>query len=286
MHRDVKPANIMITPGDVVKVMDFGIARALTETGPGLTGDMVIGTAQYLSPEQGLGQDVDARADVYAAGCVLFELLTGEPPFSADSPVAIVYQHVREDPPMLATLAPPGVVIDPSLEAVVRQAMAKNPDNRYATAAEMRADLLRVLAGERPDAPAVLAEYDRVTGPEDPTDPGPHGAAVETTGEMSLTQEVTRGSRRRGAVELDHGPAHRRPRGGADQRLAAAPRGGGDRPRGAARARRRLGSRARRTARCRAWWASPATRPSARSPTPGSPRSSCRRRRRPSRSTG
>ena len=226
VHRDVKPANIMITPGDVVKVMDFGIARALTETGPGLTGDMVIGTAQYLSPEQGLGQDVDARADVYAAGCVLFELLTGEPPFSADSPVAIVYQHVREDPPMLATLAPPGVVIDPSLEAVVRQAMAKNPDNRYATAAEMRTDLLRVLAGERPDAPAVLAEYDRVTGPEDPTDPGRRGAAVETTGEMSLTQEVTRGSRRRGAVELDHGPrtgAHAAARtSGSRWRLGAA----------------------------------------------------------------
>jgi eukaryotic-like serine/threonine-protein kinase len=118
------------------------------------------------------------------------------------------------------------VVIDPSLEAVVRQAMAKTPDNRYATAAEMRTDLLRVLAGERPDAPAVLAEYDRVTGPEDPTDPGRRGAAVETTGEMSLTQEVTRGSRRRGAVELDHGPrtgAHAAARtSGSRWRLGAA----------------------------------------------------------------
>ncbi len=107
VHRDVKPANIMITPSDVVKVMDFGIARAMAETGPGLTGaDVVIGTAQYLAPEQGLGQDVDARADVYAAGCVLFELLTGEPPFTGDSPVAIVYQHVREDPPLPSDLAP------------------------------------------------------------------------------------------------------------------------------------------------------------------------------------
>ncbi|GLZ46868.1 hypothetical protein Acsp06_30530 [Actinomycetospora sp. NBRC 106375] len=209
VHRDVKPANIMITPGDVVKVMDFGIARALTETGPALTGDMVIGTAQYLSPEQGLGQEVDARADVYAAGCVLFELLTGEPPFTGDSPVAIVYQHVREDPPLLETLAPPGVAISSELEAVVRQAMAKNPENRYATAAEMRADLLRVLAGERPDAPAILAEHERVSGEEEePTDPGRRSWRgltgsqrvvdvddVSSTAETRLTPEIARGTR-------------------------------------------------------------------------------------------
>ncbi|GAA4903798.1 serine/threonine-protein kinase [Actinomycetospora succinea] len=206
VHRDVKPANIMITPGDVVKVMDFGIARALTETGPALTGDMVIGTAQYLSPEQGLGQEVDARADVYAAGCVLFELLTGEPPFTADSPVAIVYQHVREDPPLLATLTPPGVVVSSELEAVVRRAMAKNPDNRYPTAADMRADLLRVLAGERPDAPAVLGEPDRDdtgrgwdTGRW--TDPGRRRRRddVGDTVETLVTPEIARsGSRRAG----------------------------------------------------------------------------------------
>ncbi len=206
VHRDVKPANIMITPGDVVKVMDFGIARALTETGPGLTGDMVIGTAQYLSPEQGLGQEVDARADVYAAGCVLFELLTGEPPFSGDSPVAIVYQHVREDPPLIAALAPPGVDVPDELEAVVRRAMAKNPDNRYPTAADMRADLLRVLAGERPDAPAVLAEHELLGDPDhtgDPTDPDPGrgGPATATTG---LNPAIGRGTRR--GAELDRSP--------------------------------------------------------------------------------
>ncbi|MDD7937641.1 Stk1 family PASTA domain-containing Ser/Thr kinase [Actinomycetospora lutea] len=207
VHRDVKPANIMITPGDVVKVMDFGIARALTETGPALTGDMVIGTAQYLSPEQGLGQEVDARADVYAAGCVLFELLTGEPPFTADSPVAIVYQHVREDPPMLSTLTPPGVVVSPELEAVVRRAMAKNPDNRYPTAADMRADLLRVLAGERPDAPAVLGEHD----PDDTgrgwdtgrwTDPGRRARRrddLADTAETLVTPELARSGRRSAA---------------------------------------------------------------------------------------
>ncbi|MFC5140744.1 Stk1 family PASTA domain-containing Ser/Thr kinase [Actinomycetospora rhizophila] len=210
VHRDVKPANIMITPGDVVKVMDFGIARALTETGPALTGDMVIGTAQYLSPEQGLGQEVDARADVYAAGCVLFELLTGEPPFTADSPVAIVYQHVREDPPLLATLTPPGVVVSSELEAVVRRAMAKNPDNRYPSAADMRADLLRVLAGERPDAPAVLGEHDH----DDPgrgwdtgrwTDPGRRarrrddGSGTADTAETLVTPELGRSGRRAAA---------------------------------------------------------------------------------------
>ncbi|GAA4864009.1 Stk1 family PASTA domain-containing Ser/Thr kinase [Actinomycetospora straminea] len=204
VHRDVKPANIMITPGDVVKVMDFGIARALTETGPALTGDMVIGTAQYLSPEQGLGQEVDARADVYAAGCVLFELLTGEPPFTGDSPVAIVYQHVREDPPLVATLAPSGTDIPTELEAVVRRAMAKNPDNRYETAADMRADLLRVLAGERPDAPAVLAEHERLSGGDSGggTDPGRRRArggragAHEDTAETVLTPELARGGHR------------------------------------------------------------------------------------------
>ena len=209
VHRDVKPANIMITPGDVVKVMDFGIARALTETGPALTGDMVIGTAQYLAPEQGLGQEVDARADVYAAGCVLFELLTGEPPFTGDSPVAIVYQHVREDPPLLETLAPPGASISSELEAVVRQAMAKNPDNRYASAAEMRADLLRVLTGERPDAPAVLAEHERVAGEDGPTDPGRRAGRRGSTApqrvvdpddggataETRMTPEIARGTR-------------------------------------------------------------------------------------------
>ncbi|MEJ2887823.1 Stk1 family PASTA domain-containing Ser/Thr kinase [Actinomycetospora aeridis] len=210
VHRDVKPANIMITPGEVVKVMDFGIARALTETGPALTGDMVIGTAQYLSPEQGLGQEVDARADVYAAGCVLFELLTGEPPFTADSPVAIVYQHVREDPPLLATLAPPGVSVSPDLEAVVRRAMAKNPDNRYETAADMRADLLRVLAGERPDAPGVLDAHDTGAVTDDQgldtgrwTDPGRRRrrgtADPADTAETVLSPELARSGGRRSA---------------------------------------------------------------------------------------
>jgi serine/threonine-protein kinase len=158
IHRDVKPANVMITKGGAVKVMDFGIARALAD-GQNMTQTAaVIGTAQYLSPEQARGEAVDARSDVYAAGCVLFELLTGEPPFSGDSPVAVAYQHVRED------VRRPSEVnrdVPPELDAIVLKAMSKNPANRYQSAAEMRSDLVRVLRGQRPLAPAVMTEEER-----------------------------------------------------------------------------------------------------------------------------
>ncbi|HTK67462.1 MAG TPA: Stk1 family PASTA domain-containing Ser/Thr kinase [Pseudonocardia sp.] len=158
IHRDVKPANVMITHGGAVKVMDFGIARALGE-GQNMTQTAaVIGTAQYLSPEQARGEAVDARSDVYAAGCVLFELLTGEPPFSGDSPVAVAYQHVREE------VRRPSEVnqeVGPELDAVVLKAMSKNPANRYQSAAEMRTDLVRVLRGERPLAPQVMSDDER-----------------------------------------------------------------------------------------------------------------------------
>ncbi len=98
IHRDVKPANIMISKTGAVKVMDFGIARALADANSVTQTAAVIGTAQYLSPEQARGEKVDARSDVYSLGCVLYEILTGEPPFVGDSPVAVAYQHVREDP--------------------------------------------------------------------------------------------------------------------------------------------------------------------------------------------
>lgn len=159
IHRDVKPANIMISNTNAVKVMDFGIARAIADSGNSVTQTAaVIGTAQYLSPEQARGDTVDARSDVYSLGCVLYEILTGEPPFTGDSPVAVAYQHVREDP------IPPsqrhdGISAD--LDAVVLKALAKNPDNRYQTAAEMRADLVRVHNGEPPEAPKVLTDADR-----------------------------------------------------------------------------------------------------------------------------
>ncbi|MGB3482769.1 MAG: Stk1 family PASTA domain-containing Ser/Thr kinase [Mycobacterium sp.] len=158
IHRDVKPANIMISKTGAVKVMDFGIARALADSTSVTQTAAVIGTAQYLSPEQAKGDPVDARSDVYALGCVLYEILTGEPPFVGDSPVAVAYQHVREDP------VPPSTRhsdISPELDAVVLKALAKNPDNRYQSAAEMRSDLVRVHSGERPEAPRVFTDADR-----------------------------------------------------------------------------------------------------------------------------
>jgi len=159
IHRDVKPANIMISNTGAVKVMDFGIARAIADGGNSVTQTAaVIGTAQYLSPEQARGEQVDARSDVYSLGCVLYEILTGEPPFIGDSPVAVAYQHVREDP-VPPSQKRPG--ISPELDAVVLKALAKNPDNRYQSAAEMRADLVRVHSGEKPEAPKVLTVADR-----------------------------------------------------------------------------------------------------------------------------
>jgi eukaryotic-like serine/threonine-protein kinase len=157
IHRDVKPANIMISKTGAVKVMDFGIARALADANSVTQTAAVIGTAQYLSPEQARGEKVDARSDVYSLGCVLYEILTGEPPFIGDSPVAVAYQHVREDP------VPPSqrrAGISPELDAVVLKSLAKNPDNRYQTSAELHEDLLRVHSGQIPQAPKVLADED------------------------------------------------------------------------------------------------------------------------------
>ncbi|ONI82119.1 serine/threonine protein kinase [Saccharothrix sp. ALI-22-I] len=159
VHRDVKPANVMITRSGAVKVMDFGIARAVHDGQAAVTQTAaVIGTAQYLSPEQARGEAVDGRSDVYASGCVLFELLTGEPPFTGDSPVAVAYQHVREEPKPPSSLNPK---VTPALDSIVLKAMAKGPANRYQSAAEMRADLVRVLSGQRPSAPAVMTAEDR-----------------------------------------------------------------------------------------------------------------------------
>ena len=145
IHRDIKPGNVMLTQTGQVKVMDFGIARALASGASTMTQtSAVIGTAQYLSPEQARGEPVDARSDVYATGCVVFELLTGHPPFVGDNPVSVAYQHVREDPK-----APSASNRDvtPDVDAIVLKALSKNPLNRYQSAAEMRADLLRAVAG-------------------------------------------------------------------------------------------------------------------------------------------
>jgi serine/threonine protein kinase len=156
IHRDIKPGNVMITQNGQVKVMDFGIARALASGATTMTQtSAVIGTAQYLSPEQARGEAVDARSDVYAAGCVLFELLVGHPPFVGDSPVSVAYQHVREDP-----RAPSDInrEVSPDVDAIVLKALAKNPLNRYQSAQEMRADALRAVSGRPVMATPVMSQ--------------------------------------------------------------------------------------------------------------------------------
>lgn len=157
VHRDIKPTNIMVTSSGQTKVTDFGIARALggsTEQTQMTQTGMVIGTAAYLSPEQAQGNPVDARSDVYSLGCVLYEMLTGRPPFSGDAPLAIAYKHVREDPTPPSTANPD---VPRELDAVTLKALSKNPDNRYASAAEMREDLQRFLSGQKVHATPLMA---------------------------------------------------------------------------------------------------------------------------------
>lgn len=148
VHRDIKPANIMITQHGDVKVMDFGIARAVTDASATAThSNTVLGTAQYLSPEQAKGETVDSRSDLYSTGCVLFELLTGRPPFTGESPVAIAYQHVSEMPPLASGINPD---VPLTYDPVVQKALAKTSAERYQTAGEMRADIELLLKGFAP----------------------------------------------------------------------------------------------------------------------------------------
>jgi serine/threonine protein kinase len=151
VHRDIKPGNVMLTSTGEIKVMDFGIARAAADSSATMTQTAsVIGTAAYLSPEQARGEHVDQRSDLYSTGCLLYELLTGTPPFTGDSPVAVAYQHVREDPVMPSEYDP---TLTQDVDAVVLKAMAKSPAQRYQSAGEMRDDLLRAAAGEPVAAP-------------------------------------------------------------------------------------------------------------------------------------
>lgn len=152
IHRDIKPGNIMISEQGMVKVMDFGIARALDDSATTMTQSQgVVGTAQYLSPEQARGEQVDMRSDLYSAGCVLYEMLTGRPPFIGDSAVAIAYQHVSEVATPLSTLVP-GM---PAMwDKICAKAMAKDRQNRYATASEFKNDILAFMNGGVPVAAA------------------------------------------------------------------------------------------------------------------------------------
>ncbi|MEU9267864.1 protein kinase [Streptomyces sp. NPDC048251] len=154
VHRDIKPGNVMMTKRGVVKVMDFGIARAMqsgvtsmTQTG------MVVGTPQYLSPEQALGRAVDARSDLYSVGIMLFQLVTGRLPFEADSPLAIAYAHVQEEP-----VAPSSInrALPPAVDALIARALKKNPNERFPTAVAMRDECLRVAASFQPAPPSIV----------------------------------------------------------------------------------------------------------------------------------
>lgn len=169
VHRDIKPGNVMLTDaGGQVKVMDFGIARAVADTQATMTQTAaVIGTAQYLSPEQARGEKVGFRSDLYSTGCLLFELLTGRPPFVGDSPVSVAYQHVREHASAPSAIVP---TISPDIDAVVLKALEKDPDRRYQTAREFHDDIARVLAGQHPLALA-----------------GAAGAATAATAAMTAT---------------------------------------------------------------------------------------------------
>jgi eukaryotic-like serine/threonine-protein kinase len=165
VHRDIKPANVMLTRNGQVKVMDFGIARAMGDSGMTMTQtSAVIGTAQYLSPEQAKGEQVDARSDLYSTGCLLYELLTVRPPFVGDSPVAVAYQHVREEP------QPPSVFdpeITPEMDAIVLRALVKDPDYRYQSADEMRADIEACLDGQPVAATAAMGSVGYGGYPDD-----------------------------------------------------------------------------------------------------------------------
>ncbi|RJK94723.1 Stk1 family PASTA domain-containing Ser/Thr kinase [Vallicoccus soli] len=167
VHRDIKPANVMLTEAGDIKVMDFGIARAVSDASATMTQtSAVIGTAQYLSPEQARGETVDARSDLYSTGCLLYELLVGRPPFVGDSPVSVAYQHVREEP------QPPSAYdadIPPEIDAIVLKALAKDREQRYQSAAEMRADIDRALAGRPVEAPAPAPVTQRLAPIVDPT---------------------------------------------------------------------------------------------------------------------
>ncbi|MCU7825999.1 Stk1 family PASTA domain-containing Ser/Thr kinase [Kitasatospora sp. DSM 101779] len=162
IHRDIKPANVMTTDDGTVKVMDFGIARALQSDATAMTRTgTVLGTPQYLSPEQAQGRTADARSDLYSVGCMLFELVTGTLPFDGESAMSVLYQHVQQPPPVPSSINPS---LPPAIDAVVARALSKDPAGRHRSARAMAEDIRRAAAGDAPtrplhSAPTVTAEH-------------------------------------------------------------------------------------------------------------------------------
>jgi serine/threonine-protein kinase len=192
VHRDIKPANVMFCPdSNSVKVMDFGIARAIADSSATMTQTQaVVGTAQYLSPEQARGEAVDARSDLYSAGCLLYEMLAGRPPFIGDSPVSVAYQHVREIPEPASSLNPE---VSAALDSVLMKALQKNRADRFQDAAAFRRALRAARSGVPVTAPSASE------APTDPTNAVPRHDPLAPTAAFSLT----------GAKFLDDSPGGR-----------------------------------------------------------------------------
>lgn len=238
VHRDIKPANVMYCADtNSVKVMDFGIARAIADSSATMTQTQaVVGTAQYLSPEQARGESVDARSDLYSAACLLYEMLTSRPPFVGDSPVSVAYQHVREIPPPASGINPE---VTPALDTVLAKALRKNRDDRFQDAAEFR----RALRAARSGIPVPALSASET--PTDPTNevmsPSPATEAFSTAG---LADTAATGSLAVTSAFAATAPvANRALRTDDDGRPAALPRGQGAEP------GRSAGQKARR----RAW---------------------------------
>jgi len=190
VHRDIKPANVMLTRTGDVKVMDFGIARAINDVSSTMTSaSAVMGTAQYLSPEQARGEVVDARSDLYSTGVVLFELLTGRAPFTGDSAVAIAYQHVSEMPAIPSTIDPG---VSPEIDAVVMRALAKRADDRYQSASDFRADVERAIAGSPVTAaiPTIVADQTAMMTPLDASGINTENKKVSSNGRKGRSSGV------------------------------------------------------------------------------------------------